>query len=104
MKTTNDSLTGTEQGAAPALTLTAPARGAVEAQLDALKTRLVEPVLSGLANSSLGREVAWAATEAAALAWCTVCPVLVLPALLEEKVRNALRRWEREQQIQSARL
>ena len=106
MTTTNHSLTGAGEpgGAVLALTPTAPARGAIETQLDELKARLLQPALDGLTNSALVRQVAWAANEAASLAWCTVCPVLVLPALLEEKVRGALRHWERQQQIQSARL
>ena len=106
MNTTNHSLTngGGPRAAVSAPPLTAPGRGAVEAQLDELKARLIQPVLGSLSNSALVREVMWAANEAASLAWCTVCPVLVLPALLEEKVHTAFQRWERQQQIQSARV
>lgn len=106
MRTTNHSLTnaGWRRGAGLPVTLTAPVRGTIEAQLDELKTRLLQPIVQSVSNTALAREVAWAANEAAALAWCTVCPVLVLPALLEEKVLAALRRWERQQQIQTARV
>ena len=106
MRTTNHSLmdAGRRRGAGFPITLTAPVRGTIEAQLDELKTRLLQPIVQGVSNTALVRELAWAANEAAALAWCTVCPVLVLPALLEEKVLAALRRWERQQQIQTARV
>lgn len=77
--------------------LAGPCRGAMEEQLESLKEQLLVPLLSSVENAALIRELRWVANEAAALAWLTVCPVLVLPALLEEKVRAALRRWERQQ-------
>ena len=77
--------------------LTAPVRGATEEQLERLKEQLLIPFLSSVENPLLARELRWVANEAAALAWTTVCPMLVLPSLLEEKVCAALRRWERQQ-------
>jgi len=74
-----------------------PHRGAMEEQLERLKERLLVPLLSSVANVELIHELRWVANEAAALAWFTVCPMLVLPALLEEKVSAALQRWERQQ-------
>jgi len=49
-------------------------------------------------------ELRWVANEAAALAWFTVCPILVLPLLLEEKIRAALERWERQHQLLECRV
>src|SRR5262245_30210719 len=77
--------------------LAAPCRGAMEEQLERLKEQLLTPLLSSIENAALVQELRWVANEAAALAWLTVCPVLVLPTLLEEKVRAAIQRWERQQ-------
>ena len=79
----------------------APVRGEVEAQLEDLKGRLLRPILEKVRDSALSREILWAANEAAALAWCTVCPVLMLPLLLEEKVRAAMQKWEKQQQVKA---
>src|SRR5215212_7785775 len=81
--------------------LSAPVRGEVEAQLDTLKEQLVRPILEKVRDSALSSEILWAANEAAALAWCTVCPVLILPLLLEEKVRRAMAKWEKQQQVKA---
>jgi len=78
---------------------TTPCRGAGEEQLERLKEQLLAPLLASVTNAALVRELRWVANEAAALAWLTACPVLVLPALLEEKVRAACRRWERQQNL-----
>jgi hypothetical protein len=77
----------------------APSRGATEEQLESLKEQLLVPLLAPVENAALIRELRWVANEAAALAWFTVCPLLVLPALLEEKVQAALRRWHRQQRL-----
>jgi len=79
--------------------LTAPVRGQIEVHLEDLKQRLLIPIIRSIADTNLAKELAWAANEAAALAWCTICPVLVLPDLLEEKIQDALKRWEKQQQI-----
>ena len=79
--------------------LTAPIRGQIEVHLEDLKQRLLMPIVKSIADSELARDISWAANEAAALAWCTICPVLVLPDLLEEKIQDALKRWEKQQQI-----
>ena len=74
-------------------------RGALEAQLEQLKDRLLEPILNSIENAALVQDLRWVANEAAALAWFTGCPILVLPTLLEEKVRSALLWWERQENI-----
>jgi hypothetical protein len=81
----------------PNQSLAGPCRGAMEEQLERLKDQLLAPLLSSVENAALIQELRWVANEAAALAWFTICPVLVLPMLLEEKVRAALQRWERQQ-------
>ena len=80
-------------------TLHAPIRGKVETQLELLKQQLLRPVIASVANTELVKELDWAANEAAALAWLTVCPILVLPALLEEKMQEATRKWEMQARV-----
>lgn len=79
--------------------LQAPLRGPMEGQLERLKQNLLRPVLDRTSNTKLVKEFSWAANEAAALAWVTVCPMLVLPTLLDEKIRGAVERWEKQQQL-----
>ena len=79
--------------------LNAARRGALEQELEHLKQKLLGPILSSVQNAALLQELRWVANEAAALAWFTLCPVLVLPMLLEEKVHAALERWERQQSL-----
>src|SRR5262245_16782766 len=79
--------------------LSAPVRGDVEVQLENLKARLLQPVLEKVTDNALVKEILWAANEAAALAWCTVCPVLILPLLLEEKVKETFTKWEKQQRV-----
>ena len=89
-----------DEAAAPILS--APTRGEVETQIEKLKHELLQPIVSRLADAPLIKEVLWAANEAAALAWCTICPVLVLPALLEEKVGQAIAKWQKQQQMRNS--
>jgi hypothetical protein len=79
--------------------LCSPVRGQTEAELERLKGRLLKPFLEKINHTSLAREILWAANEAAALAWFTVCPVLILPTLLEEKVRAAIGRWNKQARL-----
>jgi hypothetical protein len=79
-------------------------RGAVEAQLEELKEKLLAPIVRSVGNTMLVSELRWVANEAAALAWFTVCPILVLPLLLDEKIRAALERWERQHQLLECRV
>jgi len=81
--------------------LSGPSRGAVEDQLEQLKHDLLQPILAKAEDTPFVKEILWAANEAAALAWCTVCPVLVLPGLLEEKVREALHKWHKQQRLRA---
>jgi hypothetical protein len=79
--------------------LAVPSRGAVEGELEKLKLRLLAPVMEKVTNAALVKELAHAANEATALAWYTVCPLLVLPGLLEEKLRFAVTRWQKQEQL-----
>jgi hypothetical protein len=78
-----------------------PARGPLEVQLDELKERLLQNVLRQVTDNALIAELRWAANEAAALAWYTACPILVLPTLLEEKTREAIEKWEKQERIRN---
>jgi hypothetical protein len=76
-----------------------PYRGPVESELEQLKERLLEPLLSGAADPARSVPLRQAANEAAGLAWFTPFPLLFFPALLEEKVYAAQRQEARQQQI-----
>jgi hypothetical protein len=54
-----------------------------------LRGRLLRPLLAGTNNPVLQAGLRRAAAEAESLAWLTPFPLLVLPGLLEEKVRGA---------------
>jgi hypothetical protein len=79
--------------------LLVPCRGPLEAQLEELKERLVQGFMDNVANLALARDLKWAANEAAALAWSTACPILILPTLLEEKIRATFAKWEKQEGI-----
>jgi len=76
-----------------------PFRGGQETELDRLKTRLLQQFLKDTPDPGFNAPLRRAANEAAALAWMTPYPLLVLPALLEEKARTA-----RLQTIRQARI
>jgi hypothetical protein len=76
-----------------------PARGSAETGLEQLKQRLLMPILAATEDFRLAEEIRWAALEAAALAWITPFPFLVFPCLLEEKVKAAKVRWQRQREI-----
>jgi len=67
-----------------------------------LKHALLQPVLGGAHNPELRSKLTWAAQEAASLAWLTPFPLLVLPALFEEKISAARQHWLKQQKIRRA--
>jgi hypothetical protein len=77
----------------------APFRARQEAELERLKARLLAERLAGRWNPPLAYQVQRAANEAAALAWVTRYPLLVFPALFDEKVDAASLRAQRQEQI-----
>jgi hypothetical protein len=68
----------------------APFRAVQETDLDRLKTRLLVERLKELASAEFNCRIRRAANEAAELAWVTCYPLLVFPALFEEKAETAL--------------
>ena len=77
----------------------APFRARQEAELERLKARLLAERLERRGEPQLDSYLRRAANEAAALAWVTHYPLLVFPALFEEKAETALLRAERQEQI-----
>jgi hypothetical protein len=75
------------------------ARGQPETELDRLKERLLGELLSRAPKAELRRRLRRAANDAAALAWLTPFPVLVLPVLLEELAEAARRQATRQEAI-----
>lgn len=78
---------------------TVPIRGALERQLEELKAQLLEAVWRETPHPELREPLRHAANEAAALAWMTPYPLLVLPELVAEKARLARLRAQRQREI-----
>src|SRR5688572_4078137 len=74
----------------------APFRGSKETEIDRLKERLLTQLLSEVRDIDLNVLIRRAANEASAIAWITPFPLLILPTLLEEKVRHARRQAEHQ--------
>jgi hypothetical protein len=77
----------------------APFRAFQETELERLKNRLLRERLAVTAEPELNVPLRRAANEAAALAWITAVPLLVFPALFEEKARTALLQAARQEYI-----
>jgi len=77
----------------------APFRATQESEFERLKNRLLTLQLAELAKPELNAPLRRAANEAAALAWVTLYPLLVFPALFEEKTSVAVRQTERQARI-----
>lgn len=77
----------------------APFRATEEDDLERLKNRLLWHELNQVAELKLTAGLRRAANEAAALAWFTAVPLLVFPALFEEKARAAHRQAARQKII-----
>jgi hypothetical protein len=73
----------------PAFVPAAPFRGTVENELETLKRRLLAHELGRAAGVDANVYLRRAANDAAALAWLTPYPLLVMPVLFEEKVRES---------------
>ena len=78
-------------------------RAALEAEFERLKTKLLARELDQAISPDLETPLERAANEAAALAWETVFPLLVFPALFEEKAAVALRQSKRQARIWAGR-
>ena len=77
----------------------APFRATQETEFERLKNRLLTETLLATAQPELNVAIRRAANEAAALAWVTFYPLLVFPALFEEKTGSALRHADRQANI-----
>ena len=75
-------------------------RAAAQAEFEQLESRLLQQHLVETGNPALRAVVKHAANEAAALAWTTPYPLLMLPVLFEEKARATRLRAERQNRIQ----
>lgn len=69
--------------------------------LERLKQSLLNEHLAAEADERLHSSLRYAAHEAASLAWATPYPLLVLPALMEEKRQEARQQAERQQSIRA---
>ena len=76
-----------------------PFRGTQESELERLKDRLLREWLQQTPDEELYAPLRRAANEAAALAWFTPFPLLLFPALLEEKARAARQQGARQRRI-----
>jgi len=77
----------------------APFRATQETEFEKLKYRLLTEKLLASGQPGLNAPLRRAANEAAALAWVTFYPLLVFPALFEEKSRAAIRQTARQARI-----
>jgi hypothetical protein len=77
----------------------APFRANLESNFEQLKNRLLAERLDDDERPELNAPLRRAANEAAALAWVTRYPLLVFPALFEEKTEAAVRQAERQARI-----
>jgi hypothetical protein len=77
----------------------APFRATQETGLEQLKARLLSPWLNDLTEPELSACVRRAANEAAALAWVTSYPLLMFPALFEEKARTVMLQAKRQANV-----
>jgi hypothetical protein len=79
-----------------------PFRATRENEFERLKRQLLTLQLAELDKPELNTPLRRAANEAAALAWVTLYPLLVFPALFEEKAALAVRQTERQARIYEA--
>jgi hypothetical protein len=77
----------------------APFRAGHEDELERLKSRLLAERLGDTVGAEANSQVRRAANEAASLAWLTKYPLLVFPALFEEKADLALARVEQQDRV-----
>ncbi len=74
----------------------APFRGTLETDLERLKGRLLRDLIAGTTDPTLHAPLRRATSDAAALAWTTAFPLLLLPELVREKAESA-RHYARRQ-------
>src|SRR5260370_28604259 len=77
----------------------APFRAVQETRFEGLKNILLDARLEELLEPTFNSYVRNAANEAAALAWVTPYPLLVFPALFEEKPDSPLNLADKQEEI-----
>jgi len=77
----------------------APFRAIQENRFERLKNVLLDERLEELLQPTFNSYVRNAANEAAALAWVTPYPLLVFPALFEEKADSAVKLAEKQEDV-----
>jgi hypothetical protein len=77
----------------------APFRAVQESRFERLRARLLAERLENTWEADVNSLVRRAANEAAALAWLTPFPLLVFPALFEEKAQAAIWVAERQERV-----
>ena len=77
----------------------APFRTNLETEFERLKNRLLAETLDDAEQPELNAPLRRAANDAAALAWVTFYPLLVFPALFEEKSAAAVHQVARQARI-----
>jgi hypothetical protein len=77
----------------------APFRAVQETQFEKLKSELLGERLANDSDPQLNSYLRRAANDAAALAWVTPYPLLVFPALFEEKAEAALVQAQRQERV-----
>ncbi len=77
----------------------APFRAIQQTEFEKLRERLLFERLELAGEPEFNSHLRRAANEAAALAWVTSYPLLVFPALFEEKAQIALIRLKKQEQI-----
>ncbi|TAL07131.1 MAG: hypothetical protein EPO07_00770 [Verrucomicrobia bacterium] len=70
-------------------------------ELERLKTRLLKERLARIASLNTNVVLRRAANDAAAVAWSTAFPLLLFPALFEEKARVAQLQAARQSQVRA---
>jgi len=77
----------------------APFRVVQENRFERLKNVLLDERLEELLDPTFNSYLRNAANEAAALAWVTPYPLLVFPALFEEKADSAVKLAEKQEEV-----
>ncbi|HEU6447578.1 MAG TPA: hypothetical protein VFV23_03980 [Verrucomicrobiae bacterium] len=76
-----------------------PFRATQENEFERLKNRLLTYQLAAATVPGITAALRRAANEAAAIAWATAVPLLVFPALFEEKIAAAVQQAERQARV-----
>ena len=92
----------TRRTSRPQILVPRPSPKTTDVALSQLKKRLLGRLLKETDNPVLHAGLRRAAAEAESLAWLTTVPLLVLPALLQEKAREARFYATRQAQLRGA--